>query len=191
MSDNNLVSFADQSGLLIEGRVFLPSDWLMGAGRASVYDDTWKLSHTSNSVFRNCKGFGGNENAIDLNRMCENVRFEACELIGGDQAAIVIKGGCKNIVFPQEAPTYVRRDQDSWCDVLLDDWSDQSRNPSRGIDLRGLRRKDGAKVRIVVGRGWGRVLPLYDKQHAEILILKSAGVHFYNLGKGIFLSLRK
>ena len=175
-ADNNLVSFADQSGLLITGQIY-------GArGLGFGYDDVLKCSNLRDSTFISCAAYGGQENALDCNRFCQDLVFRACAFVGGEQAAIVIKGGCSNIAFVDCA---ISRTKKSWCDILVDDWSDQSRNPSRGLDLRGIYRLDGAKVRMVIGRGWGRVLPLYDPAKAEILFWKSAGVHLYNLGKGL------
>jgi len=175
MSDHNLASFADHYDLLIEDRVFLPP-----AGEH--IEDSLKCSSLTRSTFRRCVSFGGLENALDCNRLCRDLRFESCSFFNGEQAAIVIKGGCERITF---TGCLLCRAEKSWCDVLLDDWSDQSRQPSREIDLRGLHRTDGAKVRIVVGRGWGRILPSYNPAHAEILFVKSVGVHLYNLVKGL------
>ena len=173
MSDHNLASFADQYGLLVEDRTF---------SGGSAYDDILKCSCLKRSAFRNCHSTGGEENALDCNRFCQDLLFNGCIFSGGKQAAIVIKGCCERIIFTD---CLLSRTTKSWCDVLIDDWSDQSRQPSREIDLRGLRRGDGAKVRIVVGRGWGRILPSYNPAHAEILFVKSVGVHLYNLVKGL------
>ena len=174
--DYNKFSYADQSGVHVTDHVFK-----LAAGESC--DDLLKCSHLEDSSFIGCSILAcsnARENAIDCNRLCRAILFSSCLINGGNQAAIVIKGECSNIIFKDCTITPSSR---SWCDVLVDDWSDQSKKPSTDIDLRGLSRIDGKKIRIVFGRF---KVPTYNKNTAKICWIKSAGLHVYNLVKGLF-----
>ena len=175
MSDNNKFSFADQDCVEKVGAIFqLTGD--------ESCDDLLKCSKLTNSRFTGCAVIGNanvRENALDCNRYCENITFDTCQFTGGNQSCFVIKGGCKNIRFPGCTCT---PSSESWCDALIDDWSDQSKNPSTGIDLTGVKRSDGKKLRIVFGR-WTK--PAYDKNTARICWAATIGLHAYNIFKGL------
>lgn len=175
MADNNKFSFADQDGVEKTSVLFqLTGD--------ESCDDLLKCSKLTNSRFDTCAIYGNanvRENAIDCNRYCENITFSSCSITGGNQSAIVVKGGCKNVRF---IACNVTPSPKSWCDVLMDDWSDQSKNPSTGVDLTGLKRTDGKKLRIVFGR-WTK--PLYDERNARICWIATIGLHAYNILKGL------
>lgn len=175
MTDYNKFSFADKDGVEKTGVLFQLTD-------NESCDDLLKCSKLTNSRFTDCKILGNEnvrENAIDCNRYCASVTFLGCKIQGGNQAVVVVKGGCSNIRFLDCTVTPSRK---SWCDVLVDDWSDQSKNPSTNLDLTGLVRTDGKKLRIVFGR-W--VKPAYDKETARICWIKTIGLHAYNIVKGL------
>ena len=73
---------------------------------------------------------------------------------------------------------------DSLCDILIDDWSDQSRRPSE-LTLRRVFRQDGEPVRVVFGR-FRR--PLIVNGNCHIQRLSSFGLHAYVLWKGMLVS---
>lgn len=171
MADKNLQSYADQDGLSIAHE-----SWAGGLD----YDDILKCSKLTNSSFLDCEASGGRENALDCNRLCHLLDFISCRFIGGEQAAVVVKGGCKDIFFHDCTITPSKK---SWTDVLWDDWSDQSKEPSTG-DISGLHRLDGKPVRVVFGR-W-RKPTMGD--HQKVLWIPTIGLHVYNIVKGWFVA---
>lgn len=173
--DKNYKSFADVDNLYISNVCFKPS--------SEEFDDILKLSHATNCVVSNVVVFGGKENAIDLNRTCENITILGCRLYGGRQAAIVVKGGCKNIYI---SGTQIAQDPSSWCDVLVDDWSDQSRKASE-VTLVSCYREDGKPLRIVFGRFRK---PKIASTNYRILWLPTISLHLYNILKGFWVSIR-
>lgn len=172
--DHNFTSYADQDGVRVDGITFDPTI----EGPLSSFADTFKLSHTTNSRFSNITVIGGAENAIDANRFCLNCLITQAKLIGGSQAAIVVKGGCAQMNF---VDVLITPSSQSWCDVLWDDFSDQSRRPSTGT-LLNVRRKDGAPVRIVFGRF---VRPDMMSMSYKILWFRTIGLHVYNMVKDV------
>lgn len=173
--DRNYISYSDQAGVLLQDFNIEPPD--------PEYDDTLKLSCCSASTIRRGVVVGGRENAIDLNRMCKFVSISDVTLQGGRQASIVVKGGCEAIYFRD---ILIIPDKHSWCDVLWDDWSDQSRAPSYGV-LDNMHRDDGKPVRLVFGR-FRR--PVILGGNVKILWIQTIGLHAYNLGKGLLRTLK-
>jgi hypothetical protein len=171
-TDVNFASFADRDGVRLDGHTFDPT---AEGFKISSISDVMKLSRTTNSEFTNGRvlAFGAKENAIDANRMCENVRVDNFHLYGGRQAAIVCKGGCRNMTF---ARITIHPDPKAVVDVIWDDWSDQSKRASTG-KLIDVRRADGKKVRVAFGRF---SKPEIVGGNCEILWLRTAGMHVYN-----------
>ena len=146
--DNNLRSYADQSGILVADQVIDPRP--AGFDPATI-DDVLKLSRVTNARFERIEVRAGGlqrENALDLNRQCSDVSIEACTLESGRQNAITIKGGCvaitiKDVVIIPGA---------GHCDIELGNWSDQSTEKTTRVWLINVTRSDGKPVRLRVGR---------------------------------------
>ena len=176
MPDVNFTSYADQVGISVSNLQVVPAD-------PSSYDDTLKISHCISCSFTGGVVVGGRENALDLNRKCEDVTVSLLELHGGRQASIVCKGGCRGVVLRDMV---ISPDPKSWTDILWDDWSAQSTDPSSGV-LDNVVRHDGKPVRIVFGRFR---LPLVLRSKVRVLWIYSIGLHLYNLGKDLAVALR-
>lgn len=166
--------YADVDGVLEDGKNWIPT--LTDDG---VVDDVLKCSHVTRSIFRNGKVSGwARENGIDCNRMCWRVLFQRLFVDVGNQAAIVVKGGCREMEFDDVTIVPTAK---SWCDVLWDDFSDQSRKGSTGV-MRRVRRTDGKPLRVVFGRF---KKPVFVDSPYEINWLETIGQHFYNYGKDL------
>lgn len=176
--DINFRSFADQDNVHLDGAVFDPS---AEGEDEKLIADALKFSHLTNSSFTRGRVLAElvKENAVDANRLCENVHVEDYLLVGGAQAAIVCKGGCKNMVFSRVKITPAAS---AWCDVLWDDYSDQSKAPSTG-ELIDVVRTDGKPVRVVFGRF---VRPKIVGGNCKIDWVRTIGLHAYNLAKDIY-----
>lgn len=150
--DRNYLSIADVDGKIIHDLRIDPSH----EGHNPLdFDDILKFSHARNVQAQRLFVAGGRENAIDLNRGCENVVVENTLLEAGRQASVVIKGGCRNITLRHVAITNVT----GWCDVLIGDWSDQSWEKTTEVHLLHVSRNDGQPVRVVVGHAdWPEVM---------------------------------
>ncbi len=169
--DKNFASYADQAGIIVEDKIFLPNQ--------RGYADILKASHLEDSVFRRIvvHAEDATENAFDANRFCKRVQLLDSRLVGGKQAAIVVKGGCTEMRFDD---VRIEPHPDSWCDVLWDDWSDQSQLPSSGA-FRRVVRMDGKPLRVVVGRS---IKPTFELCNYKILTWASIGVQINNFIKG-------
>jgi hypothetical protein len=175
-TDVNFSSYAQQSGLVIEDREFRPTPGVAIA-------DTLKFSGAHDCTVRRCQSWGGLENAIDLNNGCTNILIENTVLHGGDQAAIVVKGGCRDITLRRVGIDPV---PSAWCDILWDDFSDQSHRQSTGL-LEEVTRLDGKPVRLVCGR-FSR--PQIAGGNVRLCYFYSLGLILYNLGKIALRGLR-
>lgn len=144
--DNNYISIADVTGKTLKNCIISPSaDGLDPA----EYDDILKFSHAINCGVEssNVTGDGLNqENAIDMNRLCENIVVKDCLLVSGKQNAITIKGGCHNI---QIADVRIMPGEGN-CDIDLGNYSDQCQCPVTDVTLTNVTRTDGKPVRVRV-----------------------------------------
>lgn len=142
MSDNNYPpgNFCDQDSLLIDGLVLTPPD--QGAG----FDDLLKLSHVTNSTFKNVRVLGGKqrENALDVNNNSCGNSFENLDLYAGQECAILCKGGSSNNTWRE---TTILR-SGGHCDVYIGDYSDQSHEWCKNNRFIDLARSDGDPVRV-------------------------------------------
>ena len=175
-TDVNDQSWSDVTGLRVSGVDLEPSN-------PAAWSDVMKLSHATDCQFTGGVVDGGSENAIDMNRMCSDIVVQDFKLIGGQQAAVVVKGGCKNITL---SSIVITPDSKAWTDILLDDWSAQSRASSE-LHLENVTRTDGMPVRVVFGR-FHR--PQIARCQIETLWFTSIALHFYNLGKDLLGALR-
>lgn len=176
-ADVNFLSFSDVDGVVLRGQVVDPA----AEGKdPAQFNDILKFSHLTNSIFQDGRVVAGEskENAIDANRLCDNVQVLGYKLSGGRQAAIVVKGGCTRMTFSN---VEIDAHPAAWCDVLVDDWSDQAQTPSV-VTLTDVRRKDGYPVRVVFGR-FSR--PHIVGGNCRINWPLTAGLHVYNLVKGL------
>jgi hypothetical protein len=174
-ADINFRSYSDLTGFAVNNCDINPD-------ATQKWSDALKVSHCRNFQFDGGSVIGGSENAIDCNRNCDNGLFNRMRLLMGEQASIVVKGGCTDIVF---ADIEITPAQNAWCDVLWDDWSDQSQLPSTGL-LKNVTRTDGKPVRLVVGRG---VWPVIQSGNVRRCYILSFGLRCYNCGKGILRKL--
>jgi len=180
MSDNNYKSYGDTDGLHIDGLVVDPE--AAGVDMRTL-DDVLKFSHLTNSSFYGGQVVAGDarENAIDANRYCTGVTVSGFKLSGGRQASIVVKGGSQ-LVFND---IIISAHPDSWCDVLVDDWSDQSQEPSL-VALSNVRRLDGKPVRVVYGRFRK---PTFIGGNCKVSWTLTVGLHAYVFFKGLGVKL--
>lgn len=176
MSDHNYKSFSGLEGFTVINIEVSPED-------PRGFDDTLKLSACSHFEFDGGRVAGGRENAVDVNNRCAQGLFNHLRLVGGDQASIVVKGGSKGIVF---ADCVLEPSPKSWCDVLIDDWSDQSQDSSTVL-LKNLTRADGRPVRVVAGRG---VWPSIIGGNVRCCRIYSLCLRCYNSGKGLLRKLK-
>lgn len=142
--DRNYRSFADETG---ETRTDLHIDPRDEGLDPADFDDLLKISHCRTWTLDGFGVFGGGrqrENAIDLNRACQDVMLANGTVEAGKQNAITIKGGCvgttlHNIVI-------VRPGGNS--DIELGNHSDQSQSRTTGTILSNVTRSDGKPLRV-------------------------------------------
>ena len=133
-------NFCDQDGLLIDGLTLVPPD------QGADFDDIFKLSRVTNSIFKNVRVLGGKqrENALDMNRgSCGNC-FENLDLYAGEECAILCKGGSSNNSWKET--TILRAGGHS--DIYIGDYSDQSHEWCRNNRFEDVARSDGEPVRV-------------------------------------------
>lgn len=169
--DLNFHSYANASGLRVDGIVLHPE-------RPEQYADIFKLSGVTDSIFLRLDVTAGDakENACDINNLSRGVVIDDFVFAGGKQCSIVTKGGSEvsfrnGIIAPHT---------DSQYDVEIGGWSDQSMQRSH-VELFNVVRGDGLPLRIVCG--WWSLPKITGTTKADIIILRSAGYHAYNLGK--------
>lgn len=145
--DANFRSYADETDLVLEWLSIAPQ---MEGKDAADFDDLLKFSRVQRARVSRCliRGNGRQrENAIDLNRGCEDIVIEDCRIEAGRQNAITIKGGCQRVSLRRLA---IER-AGGHCDIELGNWSDQSPARTIGVTLEDVRRADGKPVRVRVG----------------------------------------
>jgi len=169
--DNNKYNFAGQTDLYIDHLCFEGSP---------VYDDTVKLSRSRSITFNRVKFDGGGcrENSVDLNNGCSQVTFKGCDFWGGEQACVVVKGGCKQIVFDD---CVFKRARSAWIHVLVDGYSDQSKEYST-VTLINCCTFDGSALRVAYGRKM-RPVSVSTRRERVISGIYSLGLHLYNRHK--------
>lgn len=145
-ADINYSSLADVSDVRLDNLAIDPA--ADPAHSAAGYDDLLKLSNAKRVQIHGLTVRGGSqrENAIDLNRTCEDVVIDGAALEAGSQNAITIKGGCRRITLRNIV--IVRAG--GHCDIELGNWSDQSFAPVTEVRLENVTRADGKPVRLRV-----------------------------------------
>jgi hypothetical protein len=149
MSDTNFRSIADQDGVVLHNEVIDPR--LSGVDPSTI-SDVLKFSHATNCSALHCTVDAGGlqkENAIDMNRLCNNILIQDCVLVEGKQNAITIKGGCTNIHILDTVIEMVPSSA-GHCDIELGNYSEQSDLPVTGVTLEHVTRSDGGTVRVRV-----------------------------------------
>ena len=145
--DTNFLSYADQSGVVLEHQVIDPAD-------PENYDDILKISNCHDVVVRNCwinTGGGNREDGIDIMRTSSNVRIENTIVAAGSKYAFTIKGGSYDIALKDITIT---RGGSGWegVDIDLGNYSSTCPDIKTGrVTLDNVRRWDGKPVRIRVG----------------------------------------
>ena len=142
MSDTNYPpgEFANQDGITVAGLILAPPE--RGAG----FDDIFKLSHVTNSLFRGVTVIAGAqiENALDMNNGSSGNVFAGLKLDAGAECAIIVKGGSQDNRFSDVLITRAG----GHSDVYLGDYSDQSKEKSSGNRFDNVRRLDDQPVRV-------------------------------------------
>jgi hypothetical protein len=173
--DVNFRSYADMSEFRLEDEFICPPH-----SERYDYDDILKFSHVSKARVSRISVVGGNENAIDLNRECDDVVFNKVFINGGLQCAIVVKGGSTNIKFND---VEIASEQGHY-DIELGGWSDQSKKRTRNVTLSNISRLDGKPVLVVVGNA---ELPSIKGGNVKVLFWRSLALKlfiFYRLITG-------
>jgi hypothetical protein len=167
MSDTNLQSFAGAVDLRVSGLKLTGS---------AAYDDIFKLSGCRSCVFTDLDvtAHDARENACDINNRCQDIEVSRFVFEGGRQCAIVVKGGSSvalrnGVIIPHPDAAY---------DIELGGWSDQSMARSTLV-LDNVHREDQRPLRVVCG-WWSRPL-VFSTTPIEILWMRSAGYHAYNI----------
>ncbi len=139
--DINLVSF---NGPQDNGRI-IPVGVIGGDIATATYASALKCS-TALTDARISAGvvYGGKDACVDVNNLCLNVVLDVERAVPHGQFFATIKGGSTNIslVCHEIAPGA------KVCEVITDDWSDQSHNATKGISL-DLKMSDGSAVRVI------------------------------------------
>lgn len=177
-------TFADVADLVIDGLTIDPAS--AGVDPATLCDLV-KLSHARRITLRNLVVRGGKqrENAIDANRMCEDVLIDGAELEAGRQNAITIKGGCRRIHLRN---VLIAR-AGGHCDIELGNWSDQSFERVTKVTLENVRRADGKPVRLRVGHA---AFPTIIGGNVRYMRIESYALKAYCIGHlfaSVFLEL--
>lgn len=148
-ADTNYKSIADQDGVVLHNETIDPR---LTEVDPSTIDDILKFSKATNCSALHCTIDGGGlqkENAIDMNRLCNNILIQDCVLVEGKQNALTIKGGCTNVHILDTVIEIVAN-SDGHCDIELGNYSDQSQEPVKGVILENVTRSDGGKVVVRV-----------------------------------------
>ena len=150
MADRNFYSFngpADSGRTVAVGDVFLDPavEWASALKFSTGLRDFRCLAASVP---------GGHDACLDVNNLCADLLIIADELIPNGNFAATIKGGARNIT------TRVKRllGHGKVCDVMLDDWSDQSHAPTENI-LLDWRTDDGSPVTVVALKARPRLAP--------------------------------
>lgn len=141
MSDNNFLVYGDCDGQTLSDQVLAPPAPLS-------FSDTLKLSHASNFLAERCDITGGNEDCIDINRMCRDITVQDCILRIGGHQAVTIKGGSSAI----HLKNLVIHGAGKYAEIELGNWSDQSMDKTTNVVIENCSRVDGRPLRIVVGK---------------------------------------
>ena len=144
--DKNFLSIADVENKHIINCFISPKvDGLSGED----FDDILKFSAAIRCSIKDSTISGegvNNENAIDMNRGCEEITVDNCVIVSGRQNAITIKGGCSDITIKD----CVIEPGDGHCDIDLGNYSDQSSLPVTGVRIINVIRSDGQPLRVRV-----------------------------------------
>lgn len=138
MTDINHRSYADIGNIRIDSETLSPPD--------DTYADTLKLSHAASVDVVGCHIYGGTEDCIDMNRECRDVKILDCDLIPGGKYAVTIKGGSRGILLRN----VVLHAHGSETDIDIGNWSDQSKELTKGVALDNVTMADGSPVRCRV-----------------------------------------
>lgn len=137
--DKNYKSYADSSEeLIIENETIDAGDW-------KPYADILKFSNRQNVVVRNCVVYGANEDVVDINRFCKNIRFFNCRFIIRGARAMTIKAsgevGLKDCVIVGRGKNH---------EIQLGNYTHTGNVKTYNIHLENVTREDGKPVRVSV-----------------------------------------
>lgn len=143
MSDKNLVSYYETSN----GKVINYETDIGNPTTNPDWSDSLKItSQCTDFTFLGKAIYGGQEDCVDMNNRCNNVRVVA-EFHPQGKYVATIKGGCTNIFL--EGTIYGKGKE---VDVDIGNWSDQSTNPTTGVVL-DVKKADGSPVYVRVLNG--------------------------------------
>jgi hypothetical protein len=126
----------------------------------------------------------GMEGTVDFNNGAHHVALAGDFGWGGGSGdqVVTLKGGCHDISLA--GVIYSRGNE---ADIVIDAWSDQSRELCYNIDLSNLTRADGQPITIILGR-FGSTVAHYPPSH-KVLWWKSIGYRAYWLAKRAAVAL--
>lgn len=172
MPDINYQSYSGVSDLYINGEIVSPMTPIK-------YDDVLKVSASHRLMFENVtvNALGARENALDVNNLCTDISFHSCRFLGGNQAAVVLKGG-SNVLLNR---CTLRSGFSAESDILVDDYSDQSKAPSRVV-IKDCVSASGAPILYAFGR---YKKPVFINTEHRLCLFRTIGMHLYNHGKDL------
>lgn len=137
--DTNYISHAESSEPLeIREEIINVSDW-------KKYSDLLKFSNRQNVVVINCTIYGGKEDCVDINRLCENIRFFRCRFIIRGKRAMTIKAsgevGLKDCVIEGHGKNH---------DIQLGNYTHTGNVKTYNIHLENVTATDGKPVIVNV-----------------------------------------
>ena len=150
------LGYVIDAGLPTQHSVFaLPDPPLFNQPEAS-YDAILKVN-ANYFILKNGLISQGVEDSLNIANNSRSCMVDATYGYGGGQGlrVITVKGGCQGICLSGMIQEHGTSYWDG--DVSIDDWIDQTYNPSGQIDLSGLSSMDGKKVKVVANLRTGHI----------------------------------
>jgi hypothetical protein len=132
-----------------------PTSFVFEPSNPAQYSAIFKCDKLNDTTFAEVRAAQGNEDSLNLNNVCLNVRISGDFSTQGPPGlrVITIKGGCHSITVSGTLHGHGTSE-----DIKIGDWSDQSTDVSSTIDLTGLHEADGSKIKVVIGHASGVLL---------------------------------
>lgn len=138
--DTNFRSYSDENEVRIVGEDIVPTDGV-------DWDDTLKFSHCTNSNVSFCTILGSSEDAVDMNRECENITLFENHIFTKGAYGVTIKGGSRTVCLQK---CVFHGEPKSGYDIDLGNWSDQSDKLTVDVGLEDVTHVSGRPVRVRV-----------------------------------------
>jgi hypothetical protein len=140
MADRNYRSYADVTGVFLNGEDIAPPD-------PANWVDTLKLSNARDVNVQGCTILGAAEDCIDAMRGSHDIVISGCKLYPTGKYAVTIKGGSHDIMIVDT----VIFGEGKEIDLDLGGWTSVNFDRSSRIVLDNVTRSDGKPVRVRVG----------------------------------------